>query len=206
MVTDKPIEAVKAADAVPAKTELIALNPKKKQAFALKEKVVLSHNVRLFRFALQSPEHKLGLPVGKHMFLYAKVNGETVMRAYTPSSSDDDLGVFDLVVKVYWKNEHPKFPEGGKMSQHLESMNIGDTIEVKGPLGEFIYTAPGVYDHGKRKNQKVKKMSMIAGGTGLTPMYQVIKAILKNKEDNVQIKLLYANQSEDDILLWDELD
>lgn len=85
-------------------------------------------------------------------------------------------------------------------------MSIGDTIEVKGPLGEFIYTAPGVYDHGKRKNQKVKKMSMIAGGTGLTPMYQVIKAILKNKEDNVQIKLLYANQSEDDILLWDELD
>lgn len=116
LVTDKPIEAAKAVDAVPAKTELIALNPKKKQAFALKEKVELSHNVRLFRFALQSPEHRLGLPVGKHMFLYAKVNGETVMRAYTPSSSDDDLGVFDLVVKVYWKNEHPKFPEGGKMS------------------------------------------------------------------------------------------
>lgn len=32
------------------------------------------------------------------------------MRAYTPTSSDDDLGYFDLVVKVYFANEHPSFP------------------------------------------------------------------------------------------------
>ena len=32
------------------------------------------------------------------------------MRAYTPTSSDDDLGYFDLVVKVYFSNEHPSFP------------------------------------------------------------------------------------------------
>jgi Oxidoreductase FAD-binding domain len=33
---------------------------------------VLSHNVRRFRFALQSPKHIFGLPVGQHVFLYAK--------------------------------------------------------------------------------------------------------------------------------------
>ena len=33
------------------------------------------------------------------------------MRAYTPTSSDDDLGHFDLVVKVYFANEHKDFPE-----------------------------------------------------------------------------------------------
>lgn len=36
-------------------------------------------------------------------------------------------------------NEHPKFPEGGKMSQHLDSLSIGDTIDVKGPVGHFVY-------------------------------------------------------------------
>ena len=51
-----------------------ALNPKKKIPFALKEKKMLSHNTRLFRFALQSPEHQLGLPIGQHMFFYCKVN------------------------------------------------------------------------------------------------------------------------------------
>lgn len=33
---------------------------------------VLSHNVRRLRFALQSPKHVFGLPVGHHVFLYAK--------------------------------------------------------------------------------------------------------------------------------------
>ena len=33
------------------------------------------------------------------------------MRAYTPTSSDDDLGHFDLVVKVYFSSQHKDFPE-----------------------------------------------------------------------------------------------
>lgn len=51
---------------------LVALNPKKRIAFKLVEKHVLSHNVRRFRFALPSPQHKFGLPVGKHVFAYGK--------------------------------------------------------------------------------------------------------------------------------------
>lgn len=51
---------------------LVALDPKKRIAFKLAEKHVLSHNVRRYRFALQSPQHKFGLPVGKHVFAYAK--------------------------------------------------------------------------------------------------------------------------------------
>ena len=50
----------------------VALNPKKKLKFRLAEKHVLSHNVRRYRFALPSPQHKFGLPVGKHVFLYAR--------------------------------------------------------------------------------------------------------------------------------------
>ena len=46
---------------------------------------------------------------------------------------------------------------------------------------------------------------MIAGGTGITPMYQVIKAVLKQADDETQLALLYANQSPDDILLFEEL-
>ena len=38
--------------------------------------------------------------VGQHIFLTARVNGELVIKAYTPVSSDDDKGFMDLVVKV----------------------------------------------------------------------------------------------------------
>ena len=34
------------------------------------------------------------------MFLTVRINGELVIRAYTPVSSDDDKGFMDLVVKV----------------------------------------------------------------------------------------------------------
>jgi nitrate reductase (NAD(P)H) len=188
-----------------AATELVALNPREKIAFKLAEKIELSHNVRLFRFALQSPQHRFGLAVGKHVFLYATINGETVMRAYTPTSSDDDLGHFDLVVKVYRANEHPRFPEGGKMSQHLDTLAVGDTIDAKGPVGHFVYNGRGSYTN-NRKQGKARGFSMIAGGTGITPCYQVIKAVLKDPEDTTQLSLLYANQTEDDILLREELD
>ena len=47
---------------------------------------------------------------------------------------------------------------------------------------------------------------MIAGGTGITPMLQVIRAILKNPRDTTKLYLIFANQTEEDILLRQELE
>ena len=61
------------------------------------------------------------------------------------------------------------------MSQYMERMALGDTIDVKGPLGHFIYEGRGYYrSHGTPGF--ATRMSMIAGGTGITPLFQVIKA------------------------------
>ena len=79
------------------------------------------------------------------MLLRAKIHEETVMRPYSPMTDGETLGHVDLLVKVYLKGVHPKFPDGGKMSRHLESMRIGDAVDVKGPLGEFIYKGPGSF-------------------------------------------------------------
>ena len=47
---------------------------------------------------------------------------------------------------------------------------------------------------------------MLAGGTGITPIYQVAQAILKDPEDLTEMHVVYANRTEDDILLREELD
>ena len=86
-----------------------------------------------------------GLPVGQHIYLTARINGELVIRPYTPVSSDEDRGYMDLVIKVYFKNVHPKFPDGGKMSQHLENLKKGETIDVRGPSGLLIYNGKGEF-------------------------------------------------------------
>lgn len=149
-----------------------ALNPKKKVPVTLEEKIVLSRDTRLFRFSLPSQEHVLGLPVGGHFFVNAHIDGAPVMRAYTPTSGDDEVGYFDLVVKVYFKNVHPKFPDGGKMSQYLDSLSPGDTVDIKGPIGHFTYLGNGrIQIH--KEERIVKEIGFICGGTGITPAYQV---------------------------------
>jgi cytochrome-b5 reductase len=47
---------------------------------------------------------------------------------------------------------------------------------------------------------------MIAGGTGITPMLQIIRAALKNPADKTRLSLIYANVNEEDILVRAELD
>lgn len=185
--------------------ELVALNPKKWIDFELVEKTEISHDTRLFKFKLQSEEHRLGLPVGYHMFTQAKINGNLVMRAYTPVSSDDDVGSFTLCVKVYFAGVHPKFPDGGKMSQYMESLKLGETLKVKGPLGHFEYKGRGHFIL-KGKKRFARKIGLLCGGTGLTPAYQVMMAVCKDLEDTTEVHLLYANQTENDILMRDELD
>ncbi|KAJ6335617.1 hypothetical protein OIU77_025552 [Salix suchowensis] len=182
-----------------------ALVPREKIQCKLVKKEILSHDVRLFRFALPSEDQVLGLPVGKHIFLSAAIDDKLCMRAYTPTSAIDAVGFFDLVVKVYFKGVNPKFPNGGQMSQHLDSLALGSVIDVKGPLGHIEYAGCGNFlVHGRPKF--ARKLAMIAGGTGITPIYQVIQAILKDPEDDTEMYVVYANRTEDDILLRDELD
>lgn len=39
-------------------------------------------------------------PAGQHIYLSARIDGNLIVRPYTPVSSDDDKGFVDLVIKV----------------------------------------------------------------------------------------------------------
>ncbi|MEQ2204758.1 NADH-cytochrome b5 reductase 2 [Xenoophorus captivus] len=75
-------------------------DPTIKYPLPLISKQEISHDTKKFRFGLPSESHILGLPVGQHVYLSAKVNGCLVVKPYTPVSSDEDEGFVDLVVKV----------------------------------------------------------------------------------------------------------
>jgi cytochrome-b5 reductase len=108
---------------------------------------------------------------------------------------------------------HPKFPEGGKMSQHLDSLKIGDTIDMKGPKGHLTYFTKGKFTvklmRKPLEERNATHFGMIAGGTGITPMLQVLYAIFrdeKTKDSSTTASLLFANQAEEDILVRNELE
>jgi len=180
-----------------------ALNPKKKIPLKLQNKTVLSRDSFLLDFALPTKNHVLGLPTGKHMFLSATIDGQLVMRRYTPISCDYDLGCVKFVIKAYPPCE--RFPRGGIMSQHLDSLLLGQTIDVRGPVGEFHYTGNGNFTiDGVKKSSN--SFNMIAGGTGITPCMQIAAEILRHPEDTTQISLIYAAREENDLLLRSSLD
>ncbi|MCJ1410623.1 NADH-cytochrome b5 reductase [Ptychographa xylographoides] len=172
------------------------LNPNAFQEYELKEKTVLSHNVAIYRFNLPTSNSILGLPIGQHISVTAqcpKPDGTMadVTRSYTPISSDEDPGHFDLLIKSY---------PTGNISKHMAQMQVGQTLKVMGPKGAMVYT-PNL----------VKRFGMIAGGTGITPMLQIIRAIIRGRpknggKDTTEVDLIFANVNQEDILLKEDLD
>lgn len=151
----------------------------------------VTHNTHRFRFVPPGgyafdESTFLNMPVASCIVVQAEINGETVTRPYTPVTLPDELGHFDLVIKNY---------EKGSMSKHIHEMRVGDRLLVKGPISKIPVTA----------NMK-REIGMIAGGTGITPMYQVIRHVLQLPNDNTKLSLLFANVGPNDILLKHELD
>ena len=172
----------------------------------MEAKVPLSHDTILLRLKLESDKHQCGLPVGYHLYLRGDSHqGKKVMRAYTPSSLNGTLGAVEFVIKIYFPNDHPSFPEGGLLTRYLNQLNVGDMLEVKGPMGHIKYEGMGKLLVDKTE-QKVDRMTMLGGGTGVAPMLQMIVAVLANPADKTKIKFLFANKSEKDILLRYTLD
>ncbi|XP_057787266.1 NADH--cytochrome b5 reductase 1-like [Salvia miltiorrhiza] len=170
-----------------SKKPKVCLDAENFKEFKLVKKTQLSHNVAKFRFALPTPTSVLGLPIGQHISCRGKDSqGEEVIKPYTPTTLDSDVGYFELVIKMY--------PQG-RMSHHFREMKEGDYLAVKGPKGRFRYQ-PG----------QVRAFGMLAGGSGITPMFQVARAILENPSDRTKVHLIYANVTSDDILLKDEID
>jgi cytochrome-b5 reductase len=194
------------------KKEKSAMDPNEFKPFKLIAKESLSHDTRRFTFSLQTPTTKLGLPIGQHISLkFTGADGKGVQRSYTPTSGDETLGKVTFVIKVYKAGVHPKFPDGGKMSQHLDSLKIGDTIDMKGPKGHLTFLGKGRFTVKLMKKpleeRHGKHFGMIAGGTGITPMLQVLHAIFRDAKDSTTTaSLLFANQTEDDILVREELE
>jgi len=88
-------------------------------------------------------------------------------------------GKFQMLMKVYFKDIHPQFPEGGKMSQYLNEIPIGDCIKIRGPFGKLSYFGDGNFKILTKfkpityKEKRYKFVGMLGGGTGITPLYQV---------------------------------
>ncbi|XP_065920398.1 cytochrome b5 reductase 4-like isoform X2 [Dysidea avara] len=152
----------------------------------------VNHKTKTFIFKLPGASHMI-IPTGHHVSIKAKQDGDWVERSYTPilpltGDCNNEGSEVELMVKLY---------KNGAMSSILSSICIGDMIHVSFPMGSFTTSLLDSMDH----------VTLIAAGSGFTPMSKLIRRALKNtyRTNKLSVKLLLFNKTEDDIMWRDEL-
>lgn len=144
----------------------------------------ITHDTKSFKFKLPD-QSTLDLLPGDHLMMQADINGQTHRRPYTPSSTPDDAGFFEIIIKRY---------PNGLMSGYIHEKKVGDEILLAGPTkgGHFEPTMAGT-------------IAMIAGGAGVTPMIAIIRTAIR-RGYKTDMTLLFANKTEQDIILREEFE
>ncbi|EEC08811.1 conserved hypothetical protein [Ixodes scapularis] len=128
----------------------------------------------------------LQMNVGDHLIMRASYNGECITRQYTPISPSSQRGTFEVLIKIY---------PNGKMSKYIDSLTEGSLVEWRGPFGELNY-----------KPNSHKQLILLAAGTGIAPMIQILRHITDNEDDETLVRLLFGVARYDEIYLKKELD
>jgi ring-1,2-phenylacetyl-CoA epoxidase subunit PaaE len=123
---------------------------------------------------------------GQYLTVRATIEGESIRRSYSISSAVQD-GVLRIVVK--------RAPGGLFSNWILDRTKVGDVIEVMPPMGSF---------HVPLKAEHAKHYVAFAAGSGITPIFSIIKTTLL-AEPGSSFTLFYGNRASGSVILREEL-
>lgn len=128
---------------------------------------------------------------GQYLTFRVFIDGEEVRRSYSLCT----YGEVDPMPGVTVKRV-----DGGIMSNYMpDNLNEGDTIEVMPPFGKFTVVPDA---------SRMESYVLFAGGSGITPMMGIAKAILNHEPDS-NVFLIYANRNPDSVIFkteWAEME
>lgn len=93
------------------------------------------------------------------------------------SLPDDDF--LEFVIKTY--------PQRNRVTNQLLQLKVGDNVLLHKPFGSIRYRGNGIF---------------IAGGAGITPFLAILKTLERSGKVNGN-KLIFANKTQDDIIMKD---
>uniref|UniRef100_A0AC35TST3 NADH-cytochrome b5 reductase n=1 Tax=Rhabditophanes sp. KR3021 TaxID=114890 RepID=A0AC35TST3_9BILA len=183
-------------------------NPTDKHSLMIEKNEIIAHNVRKMKLSFTDCDVLSGLSPGQHVSiqgLMADIKPAFRVRFYSPVHKLDLTGFIEIIYKEYPEELLNK--KQGAFSRYLASKKVGEQIAVSGPYGFITYYGKGTFFI-KAQQRKVnfKHLVMLACGSGITPMFQLIQSILEDQSDQTKITLLYSNKQVDDIILREQLD
>jgi cytochrome-b5 reductase len=172
-------------------------------SYELVEKSQDAHDTCRLRFALPDGRELLGEDPTLPTCISVQYNGTNeagepavLTKSYSPISHPQQKGTFDLLVKSY-----PLRPGGG-VGLHLCGLQVGDSILAAVKPKRIMHLDAHVLGRGWQS------VGLVAGGTGIAPLFQLAKILLETKSDEEcqKIQLLSIHRTAEDILLRQECD
>ena len=113
---------------------------------------------------------------GQFLTLKKELNNQEICRSYSLCSTPVS-GKFKVAIK--------QIPLGKFSTFANNQLKVGDYIDVGRPAGNFFF---------KPQPKNSKSYTLIAAGSGITPILSILKTILV-EEPNSQVTLFYGNKS-----------
>ncbi|KAL4808646.1 hypothetical protein BDV18DRAFT_157589 [Aspergillus unguis] len=225
-VTDKAMQYIqknaeaKAQEKQDTGKEGHALDKHRWTPVRLKDRTDLNQDTRVYTFQLPKDKPIIGIGTCQHIEVAFHMKDRMLIRPYTPTkpllppanknglNGNDPLaehrdgqGIFQLTVKTYFPDDEQP---GGALSNILDCIPVGEDIDIRGPTGDIIYEGFGNFlVSGERRT--FKRVSLIIGGSGITPGYALVSRILLTAGDETEVRVIDANKTPDDILLHEQL-
>ena len=143
-----------------------------------------THDAKTLRFLLPPNSHLAARP-GQFLAFEWLVNGKPVTRCYSICSSPAQTAYIEIT---------PKRVENGCVSVFVnDRATVGLRVKARGPYGKFYFD-----------ETKHKRIVLIAGGSGITPMIAMLRYI-NDLCIPVPTTLIYCVRTERDIFFHDEM-
>ncbi len=121
---------------------------------------------------------------GQFVTIRVEKGEEFRLKSYSILSPPSQKGKMDLCIKIV---------EGGFASEILRKIRKGDSFQVKGPFGHFVF----------EEDDKNKEIWLIGGGTGVAPLYCMLKEHLADFK-NKKFVLIFSVREKKDLFLHEE--
>jgi ferredoxin-NADP reductase len=149
---------------------------------------IISETADTKSFVLKCIDGSIDYKAGQFLtFVFKKINGEEARRSYSISSSPELNEPLTITVKRIVNGEYSRYLN--------DRLRTGDMLETIGASGFFILP---------ENPQQYKRFIFLAAGSGITPVYALIKSVLK-LHPSVSILLIYSNTSAQNSIFVNQL-
>lgn len=163
--------------------------PLMSKTLSLEIKNIIRETSNVTSLLLQAKEaDQFNFSAGQFVTLLFDLDDEEIRRSFSISSSPLDLPQIRITIKR---------AEDGLASKHfLDEVKIGETIKAFHPTGNFTI---------KTNAGKKGGAIFIGAGSGITPLYSMIKTILAIEAQS-KLALIYGSRNESSIIFKEEID